>query len=150
MITIEKDYEKALLDHYEFLNTLKGTKMGIKQDLLDISYKHIIKQGRPSITDTGFCRYSDGNGGGCGAWPFITTYSPDMENLGWTQVVSRFPSSLDERAVEDSIFVQTLQEMHDKAAQSINRMGQGFIENYKHRVELFVEKHGLVIPTLQE
>lgn len=95
-----------------------------RQRLFDRALAHIREQGEASVGRDptsqygvwiciyrNFCR-----GTGCAAAPFITDYSPAMENKTFERLARDFTKSLDPEAAEYAGFVGALQSAHDSAA----------------------------------
>ena len=114
------------------------------QELLEISYGHVIKQGEPSYDALKReCRYKFGDLG-CAAAPFIKEYIPDMENIGWTLLAEEYPVRLNPLAVKHAEFVSgVLQRAHDRAAIHTRR---DFITNYKSRLAHYIDSWNLDNP----
>lgn len=111
----------------------------VKQNLLNISVAHVLKQGRPSATlygDKVTCLYRSPEGLQCAAGPFIKDYDPDMENKSFSTLAKhdRFRDRLQDDARAHAEFVDMLQAAHDFAADAHFRYGAEFITEYKTRL----------------
>jgi len=93
----------------------------VLQALFDTSVGHILKQGKPSYTQRG-CLYRNADGTSCGAAPFITTYSPNMEYMGWRTLAHLWPNHITQESRVHTDFVCRLQRCHDAAAAGENRV----------------------------
>ena len=100
------------------------------QELLEVSYRHVVKQGKPSYdASEKECLYKFGDLG-CAAAPFIKEYIPDMENIGWTLLAEEYPVRLNPLAVKHAEFVSgVLQRAHDRAA--VHAGPDDFLADYK-------------------
>lgn len=110
-----------------------------KQELFDISYKHVMEQGKPSVDRSLGCWYRY-HGLSCGAAPFIKEYDEGMEGYSWEEVAWAYPENLDARAVEFSGFVESLQSAHDEASTR-----QDFMDAYRLGMRNIAQKHGLTM-----
>lgn len=109
----------------------------ILQQLLNRSLAHVRQQGKPSIKDDRLtCLYRSPDGCGCAAAPFITNYSPEMENKTWMQVASMWLNNVEPAAAEHAVFVNNvLQVAHDDAARIV---GKDFLEAYEEIIQYHV------------
>ena len=100
----------------------------MRQGLLQRSFDHVIKQGKPSMNhNRGVCRYKNEEGLSCAAAIFITKYDEDMEGSSWEELARFIPDLLEEGAVKESNFVyKVIQRPHDIASRHTD-----FIPAYK-------------------
>ena len=104
----------------------------MRQELLQRSFDHIMKQGKPSI-DGDTCMYKSDKGASCAAAIFILEYKDTMEGMSWNTLATRYRYELDSDAFKESFFVSTvLQRAHDIAASDNSN---GFIERYKRELK---------------
>jgi hypothetical protein len=121
----------------------------ILQDLLNISVKHVRRQGHPSMKG-GTCAYRGDGGLQCAAAPFITNYSPDMDdkNLNFRALLEKFPGAVLPESEREAEFVRhVLQAAHDTAAGKTNFM-KSYHEQLCDRLFWFNEKEKtkIVVP----
>lgn len=110
--------------------TIEGFESLTAQQVLEISVRHVVKNGRPSVraTNPHICVYG---GIGCAAAPFIRPEKRDRhEGQGWGSLLTHgdVPS-------RNGILIGKLQGCHDSAAGDVARgerpegsFLQGFIE----------------------
>lgn len=117
------------------------------QELLAISVQHIRKQGRPSLNGFG-CAYRGDDGAQCAAAPFITDYTPEMDNgeNHFKAVLEKWPLRVLPAARDEPDFVRwVLQMPHDKAS----RDGDNFLASYHsalaEELSKFNERNGTCI-----
>lgn len=133
-----------------------------QQQLLDISFKHILKQGGPSMggEEGTVCMYRGDNGAGCAAAPFITKYDPQMERktiYSVEEFVKEHPErgALDSRVSPNITFVAQLQQAHDNSARSVRKedgtwvsiSGAEFMVSYLKSVINIAAEYGLQLPS---
>ena len=125
--------------------TIDGFESLTKQQMFDISAKHIIAAGKCSVNDHGTCSYA---GSGCAAAPFIKpeyrkeadTYNTNDAGTSWDDLVkgAYVPS-------HEHKFVTELQLSHDSHASDYSPM---FLANYLYDMKFLGKEHGLDISVL--
>ena len=112
----------------------------MRQELLQRSFDHVMKQGKPSINHNGgVCRYRSADGLSCAAAIFITEYNEDVEGLAWHTLAEIYNYRMEPIAVEESIFVtKVLQRAHDVAAEQYNASNP-FLTVYKEELRKWVK-----------
>lgn len=120
--------------------------MKTEQEIFDISYLHVMKQGRPSgavIPDSvGFnCEYRAADGAQCAAGVFITRYHPIMEGKNFRDVVNVYADCIDPDAVAHCALVLDLQRAHDNAA-----LHDGFLDKFSEQAAAIAKARWLTVP----
>lgn len=110
----------------------------VELKLFKLSYKHVKRQGQPSVDEESSCHYDNGAGLGCAASPFITSYDPDMEHKNFSSLVKRFPDCLVAEAKDNAEFVEALQAAHDYASSLTGE----FIFNYVNFMRVILKAKG--------
>jgi hypothetical protein len=103
----------------------------ILQDLLNTSVAHVRRQGKPSMR-AGMCAYHGEGGLQCAAAPFITNYSPDMDDkdLNFKSLLENFPGAVLPESEQEAEFVRhVLQASHDTASGKAD-----FIKSYHEQL----------------
>ncbi len=119
----------------EGMFTLPATK----QEVFDIVFKHLLKQGRKSMGDhNGIdkCLYRSPDGAKCAAGALIPDecYTPKMEGLPWASLV--FDAKVPER---HSDLISSLQFVHDRSEPC----------HWYDRLENVASRFGLTIPEIE-
>jgi hypothetical protein len=106
--------------------------MMTKQEMFDISAKHILAQGAQSYAVGRGCLYRGPHGRMCGFGPFIPEdkYTPELERKNAAQVIEILGLDL------DPDFSCCLQGCHDAG-------GDEFISAYKRRMRELAQRHDL-------
>lgn len=106
------------------------------QDLLNVSAKHVITQGKGALEpEHRTCSYRTADGLSCAASPFIINYKPEMERKGFVSVARRFPEDVHKVAEFHAEFVaEVLQVAHDGAA--LSTMDSPFLDLYRYRLKV--------------
>jgi len=106
-----------------------------REDVIERSVRHVLKNGKPSVDATGRCVYS---GIGCGAAPFLTPMSRKVADgkgrasaasCGWWTLVRE-----GEVAQQHENLICLLQHCHDSAASTSYEGEMGFVEKYKKKL----------------
>ena len=101
-------------------NVIPGFTELSKQQLFDMSAAHVIKNGKSSRNDGGFCVYS---GIGCAAAPFLTEDARENLTAAWNSLC--FSKQVPDHEAD---FILHLQYCHDRARPT---WGPEFIASYK-------------------
>jgi len=104
------------------------------QELFDISYNHIIKQGFPSVNDKDECLYRGYDGIMCAAGVFLSD-DEVVEGRPWLNLIE---GRGDEPNGKD-LFIKELQNCHD-----INAIEDNFIDLYKESMRELAGTYNLV------
>lgn len=118
------------------------------QYLLDTSYNHVIKQGKPAAENK-MCWYKSPEGLSCAAAPFIIEYNEEMERQSWRSLAIKdeFVPFLDPIAVKHCNFVAELQGAHDGASINVGN-DEAFISEYRARIRNIVDDYDLTLPEI--
>src|SRR5712692_9130291 len=102
--------------------------MKTAQEIFNISYLHVVRQGKPSfvianlggntISDNISCRYRGNEGLQCAAAPFVVNYTPECE-LPFCSLLAIHPDVLDPDAIPHGLLIEKLQGAHDNAVRDI-------------------------------
>ena len=113
-------------------NVIKGFGRLTRQQVLEMSVAHVLKNGRPSMK-WGSCSYA---GIGCGAAPFLTAEARDTLYGSWGALVESCYVPSHNRSL-----IQQLQHCHDTST-VVGMSNEEFIPKYKRRIRVLVEKEG--------
>jgi hypothetical protein len=106
-------------------NVIEGFEQLTRDEIIDISVRHVLRNGRPSVKDRGFsrpvCTY---NGIGCAAAPFLTPQARNKYVGSWSALA--FEGDV---PIYEFDTIQTLQSCHDSSVGS-----DDFIAAFKSRV----------------
>jgi hypothetical protein len=105
------------------------------QEMFDISAKHILAQGKPSMASSeGGCMYRTPDGLKCAFGPFIPDdkYSPGLEGLKAFEVIRQLGLNL------DTSFSTRLQKCHDDSS-----IYSAFISDYVRRMRILAKNYDL-------
>lgn len=113
--------------------TIPGFEKLTKQQLFDMAWKHVVKNGEPAVRD-GTCAY---DGIGCAAAPFLKEHERRYRGT-WGQLVNSNVVPKHHAAL-----IGRMQGCHDD-----NCLIQGplFVEAFKADMRMVAEKHGLTAP----
>ena len=125
--------------------TIDGFESLTKQQMFDISAKHILSTGKCSLNSAGTCSYA---GSGCAAAPFIKpeyrkeadTYNTNDAGTSWGDLVKGGYAPEHEQK-----FVTELQLSHDSHASAY---APQFLDNYRYDMKYLGKEHGLDISVL--
>ena len=125
--------------------TIDGFESLTKQQMFDISAKHILGTGKCSLNSAGTCSYA---GSGCAAAPFIKPeYRDKADNYGTSPAGTSWHDLVEGgyAPAHEQKFVTDLQLSHDShAAQHAPQ----FLDNYRYDMKFLGKEHGLDISVL--
>lgn len=127
------------------------------QELFNLAYTGIIKQGQPSVTkDRDVCLYSDHRGNHCGvghcltsnALDVITEDEYDVDGMIEALVVADFDWDYEN---DDNIalthYLQELQAAHDQASQGLSASEHdAFLRLFSANMDQIAKEHALTVP----
>ena len=100
------------------------------QNLLNISVRHVRRQGEPSLNSKGHCVYRGPGGLQCAAGPFIRCYTRAMDraDINFHALAEKYPNRILPSARRNEHFVSNvLQPAHDMATRDAR---QDFMTEY--------------------
>ena len=124
--------------------TIDGFESLTKQQMFDISAKHILAAGKCSVNDQGTCSYA---GSGCAAAPFIREdqreIADGLDTSGWGAGWQWLSNNGHVPKREDD-FVVRLQLCHDDNAATVsNKEDFNFMELWEDSMRILAAEHGL-------
>lgn len=112
---------------YGKIRLIDGFNSLTKQQIFDISAKHVLGNGKPGINLSGSCVYG---GIGCAAAPFIAKEDREDASGTW-YTVAKLAGEYHEQD-----FIRELQSNHDGAYTFTYNNPADFIEDFKKRMRL--------------
>ena len=123
--------------------TIDGFESLTKQQMFDISAKHILAAGKCSANDQGTCSYA---GSGCAAAPFIREdqreIADGLDISGWGTGWKSLSDNGHVPKHEDD-FVVRLQLCHDDAITVSSEEDFNFMELWEDSMRILAAEHGL-------
>jgi hypothetical protein len=122
---------------------IEGFSLLTKQQIFDISAKHVLANGKPSVvlSDAGKYNGCVYTGIGCAAAPFILPEDREVARGSWYTV------SNDADNKHEHLLIQEMQNCHDNASIAGERgedcLSLNFIEEYKKRMLVVASANGL-------
>ena len=110
------------------------------QEIFNISYTHVIKQGAPAKDSIGNCRYRTEDGLCCAAAPFVRPKDRNNRKI-WEALVRYHGYS-----AKNKYLIRALQKAHDNAASSDDSL---FLEIYKKKAKNVADEFSLKIPEVK-
>jgi hypothetical protein len=135
-----------------------------KQEIFDKAYIGIIKQGKPSMSASGQCKYEAKDGCRCAVGMLIDDASlrksmDAFESSGILDIVAKARSDdedsktdlkLPDWIIEEEELLHTIQCAHDFAGQELltdeGKEKVEFIPEFKSRMKAAAKHHGLTVP----
>jgi hypothetical protein len=116
------------------IRLIEGFSSLTKQQLFDISAKHVLGNGKPGINAGGTCVY---DGIGCAAAPFIVEEDRASAYGTWFSVAEAAKNE------HEQDFVRKLQRCHDDAHMNTFGTGDSFIKAFDKKMRVLANEYGL-------